>query len=598
MNASQPPIIGSQTITLFDLFCSGRFEVPWHQRLYDWKPEHVEELLLDLEGSVRAGRNCYFVGTIILVKAEKDRWRINDGQQRMVTLSLVFASLRQRFVELGDSLREHQARRLLFDIDAAGSGAGHDLSRLTPRITPPRDDRLHFNHMIRGERVGANGHLLQAWRKIDGFVQRLPNGRESVFFDFLIQRVEVACLDIPQTVDANLVFETINCRGKQLDDLDMIRNHLYSYFNGTDETTRRETVHDVLEDVRIHLVRGSKYSEYARCFFQSRYGHLPQTVFYRETRRHIQEAAQAHVGTHADYVYSLTQSLGRPERVTLFRVIDAPSQPDDFLNAVVAASGHANRRRNIATFLQELSRYKVTRPLVFSLLCRCMDISDAERRLMAKWIHNRIRNLNALVMRTAFVAPKFEPSRFEAEITSLARQVMAAPIEQVRDVKIDDGLSRCDTDQSVLDDARFVEQVGQLELKDPRRAKAFLYAINAHDDPQGGLLKQTRCSVEHILPKAERHWNGWNAFSRNHNPAHWVHRLGNLTVLAAKDNRPGDKDNRNFAAKRDAYAESLVAMTKRVASYSEWSPETVEERQKELAKLAAKTWAFRSANPA
>ena len=43
---------------------SGRFEVLWHQRYYDWKEEQVGELLFDLKDAVDNGKSCYTKPTI------------------------------------------------------------------------------------------------------------------------------------------------------------------------------------------------------------------------------------------------------------------------------------------------------------------------------------------------------------------------------------------------------------------------------------------------------------------------------------------------------------------------------------------------------
>lgn len=163
-------VIGARSTTFFDLFLSGRFEVPWHQRRYDWKAEHVDELLHDIADAVDANRRCYFLGTIILVKSPSNAWRINDGQQRMVTLSVICARLRNLFSAQDDSHRVHAAHRILFDIPENATVSVDSLDRLTPRLKPPRDDKAHYNLLVRGRRIGTNGKLTLAWHEIENFI--------------------------------------------------------------------------------------------------------------------------------------------------------------------------------------------------------------------------------------------------------------------------------------------------------------------------------------------------------------------------------------------------------------------------------------------
>ena len=45
-----------------ELFKMGRFEVPWHQRYYDWREEQVGELLADLKDAFDEDRESLFFG--------------------------------------------------------------------------------------------------------------------------------------------------------------------------------------------------------------------------------------------------------------------------------------------------------------------------------------------------------------------------------------------------------------------------------------------------------------------------------------------------------------------------------------------------------
>ena len=62
-------LIKSDSSLLAYLFHEGRFEVPWHQRYYDWTNENVAELLQDIDEAFKEDRKCYFLGTIIWSKS-------------------------------------------------------------------------------------------------------------------------------------------------------------------------------------------------------------------------------------------------------------------------------------------------------------------------------------------------------------------------------------------------------------------------------------------------------------------------------------------------------------------------------------------------
>ena len=587
----RPTVIDSSALTFFRLVCDAVFTVPWHQRRYDWKSEHVEELLQDIDDAISANRHCYFLGTIILVRSGPRQWRINDGQQRMVTLSLICACLRRLFTEHNDSRREHLALRVLFDIDENSTQTVENIDRLTPRVTPPRDDKTRYNLMIRGRNIGANGKLTQAWRQIDAFVLGMGLNKSAKFFDFLMQKLEVACLDIPDSVDPNSVYETINCRGKRLDDLDLIRNHLYSYFNSDADAERRDFVHENLEDVHVQLRDSSRFTDYARCYFQSRYGFLQKSNFYRDTRRHIQSNANRE-RTPADYVYRLVEDFSRRDKVELFRTIATPNRTDRFVEEFAKASGRAGKARNVSMFLRDLHAYKVTQPLLFALLWHYVRETDGRRkRRLARWIHARLEHITSFVMRTAFVAPKFEPSHFESEFSSLAEQVMSA--KHVEDINVDDGLKECDSTYGIIDDKKFKARMHVLEMRDNKKIKRFLFGVNCLAQTDGDLVNENRCTIEHVLPRAPRHWPTWRSFE-GVDPHDWIHRIGNLTLLGRQDNKPGERDNRDFQAKKGSYSRSAIQITRDIVACDDWSPREIVRRQRRLATRALRVWSFAS----
>lgn len=62
-----------------------------------------------------------------------------------------------------------------------------------------------------------------------------------------------------------------------------------------------------------------------------------------------------------------------------------------------------------------------------------------------------------------------------------------------------------------------------------------------------------------------------------------------MTLLQAADNR--EIGNAAFVEKRDVvYAKSMLQITQQLSSYTEWSRDAIEERQRKMARLACKVW--------
>jgi uncharacterized protein with ParB-like and HNH nuclease domain len=77
------------------------FTIPLYQRPYSWTTEHAGELLEDFLGFIRNEGNVeikdmkpYFLGSIVLIKGDNPESKIVDGQQRLVTLTILLSALR------------------------------------------------------------------------------------------------------------------------------------------------------------------------------------------------------------------------------------------------------------------------------------------------------------------------------------------------------------------------------------------------------------------------------------------------------------------------------------------------------------------------
>lgn len=588
-------VISAKAMLFSELFQLGRFDVPWHQRYYDWKPDDVRSLMQDLQDAVEEKRHCYFLGAIMLVELNNHHWEINDGQQRMVTVSLIYACLCRRFANHSQgSQREGHALRMLFDLKANNTWTLDEAAQYTPRIAPPRNDSMQYRQIIRGNTIGSNGTLTAAWEEIEGFFLTMNHNKLEQYFDFLQTKLEVACLWIPSNLDPNAVYETLNFRGKQLDDLDLIRNYVYSHFNSSGDFERKQTVHENLERIRPVLVSAKRTSEYMRCHLQCRFGFLRKDHFYRDVKEAIRKEVVGNNGNSvdkADFVYSLTERITSGELLELFRTITSTSTDIDFVRAFQSASGTTRSVRNLGVYLRELRGYKVTQPLVFAILTWYLHETDGRRkRRIARIANLNLQRLTTFVLRTAFVVPKFEPSHFETQFSIFARYILNA--DDLPSLEFADFLKDCDNSAfGILDDTKFVNALSDARMTGNTRIKQFLLGINADIQSDARLLDERFCTVEHVLPKSSQHWDMWSEF--NHQDAgEYIHRIGNLTILGPEDNKPGPKFNGDFQVKRDIFRHSGVKLTRDLSLNEQWSPAAIDERQKEMAEIAVQVWRF------
>lgn len=586
------PKIKSKTKFLSKVLYAGRFRVPWHQRHYDWTTQEVDDLLHDLKDALDAGKTCYFLGSIMLLKAyDNEPQRINDGQQRLITFSLMMSAFCRRFAEQqpADTAREKMALEVLFERSRTDFSRLADALHYTPRIVAPRNDRPVFNEIIKGSDIGSNGPLMMAWRKINRFVSSMDRARRESLFDFLLNRVEVSVLTVPKGVDANRVFETLNARGKNLSETDLIRNLLYSHFSAADDKERKNNVHNSLQKIGVILKANTNKkitSQYFRCYLQCYYGFLQEKRFYREFSNKAELTIRGDGAS--DKAYKLVQGLGRQDNIQLFRTVHSAKPSSVLEGRLPTISG----KRDLTVLLKELKNYSVAHPLCYALVYRYI-VEKEDRRKAGKIVARSLKNLNSFIMRSVFVTVSYRPSKIAKRLVDCAQQVFTGT--SLESLDISDDLERADASVGVLDDASFIQKMTDMRMSNNTKALRYLFGINAQGDKGADALRIDGCSVEHVLPESEKHWSSWVGF-KGGNPADWVYRAGNLVVLSRRENRGDDEFNANFANKRPALAKSPLWMARTVAEdHEEWTPDAIKRRSEQLAAAAARIWRFHRA---
>ncbi len=73
-----------------------RYIIPVYQRNYDWRPKQCEQLFNDLIQIIKKDRKTHFFGSIVTSSANKggkSDYLVIDGQQRILTISILFTAM-------------------------------------------------------------------------------------------------------------------------------------------------------------------------------------------------------------------------------------------------------------------------------------------------------------------------------------------------------------------------------------------------------------------------------------------------------------------------------------------------------------------------
>ena len=574
---------------LTDLLYNGEFIIPAYQRPYAWKAEHVNALLSDLHRCVSNSNPSHFFGVIKLHPIKKNQWDIIDGQQRIVTFSLICAYLCRTFGEnRADPARESHAMRVMFNVNERHSCTMADNAwNLDPRISMSTNDNGNYLTLVRGGTVKKNGALTEAWKTINDFFALPENqsleSRQKIF-DCLLNKLIVVCIEF-KNADPLTIFETENDRNKRLEPIQLACVHFYSCVRGNKKMEGE--IHRATDKIRT-LMNGDEeqFFAYARCFAQCRYGRLSSDRFAHDIRDAMEKLSRQKRAKETIY---LVAGMSEKHAIQAFDMLSkGPRKNEETLSQLAQDAGKSNNRRKIEDYLDDLRRYTVSQSVLFSLLRKYMEESQKEKKRTAKFVHQSSEFLWAFIQRAAHsFSGKFSPSQYEQGVAELARRITLGEVAATGDFLAT--LKKWDKKQDIIPDSSYIERMKTLQFRDSlTTAKYILARIN--EDVGGESVK--RGTAEHILPKAVEHRKGWDFDKDEHTV--YAHRLGNLTLLVSGANKSSEYDNSSFAVKKAVYQNSAYKITRQLCKYPKWDKRIIESRQARLARRAASIWRFKA----
>ncbi len=280
---------------------SSYFLIPPNQREYRWGYEQREKFWEDLITTIKfdfesGNHNAigHFLGAIVVIGKEKvhdqDRWEVIDGQQRLTTITILASCLIVYVEEITDRKLRRNLEHVLTDCFMSPS------SSEAPRIRLNREDDFYQNSVINNvtleekrqywdtdfrENSEVQCNIKDAFEfffsKIESYLDsqgderqdRIRNLVEALTENFYMLEVRTESLWL-----AYRLFETLNERGLDLSQADLIRNKLL-------EHAREEGVAVVSKVADLWTELTDYYEEQAEMKLE-----LPQIIQFSYTSRH------------------------------------------------------------------------------------------------------------------------------------------------------------------------------------------------------------------------------------------------------------------------------------------------------------------------
>jgi hypothetical protein len=550
--------------TIGDLLKADRtYRVPRFQRDYAWTEIEVDQLWRDVQDIVEHPSRDLFLGTIVLKPREPGAFELIDGQQRLVTLSMVFCAIRAKYSELDehkraediyrDFLGERNRRTLDYVLKLNLNELNHETYETKIIASHSIDD---VDATLKDKRLHKSNRLLvSAYTRLysmlkEGFEEH-DQSPEYLYDleDALSKKLKALVVVVQDEADAYQLFETLNNRGLDLSVTDLLKNFILSISGD-----RVEEAFKKWREITAEL-EFQDTSQFLLHYWVSKYGRLREKELYEAIKDKIKSDSQA---------ISFLRELGKAAAVYA-----ALENTDDFM-----WQQHGTRVRK---FLQALRIFKVKQ--CYPLLLAGIQTFDS------KYIQDLLHAVLVFVFRYNIIGSR-NPGDVENKYSDLAIKIrdekLASPRAVFNELK-----ELCPTDEE------FAKSFEDKEIKDSRLARYVLVEINNYllgSKELGTVEDEQELNLEHILPKSPSE----ECLAQLEDPENyreWVARVGNLTLIKGSINRK--IGNQPFKAKKEkVYTLSKLPINENLVNFKVWSEKSIKERQSQLAQVALKIWRF------
>lgn len=548
--------------------------VPNYQRPYTWKDEQINNLWEDLNDN----EDKYFLGTFVFNNEYLNSLNIKeivDGQQRLLTLTIFFAVLRDIFLELKDKTRSDRMQSNLIanqDLDGKDNTykfmPGKILENYFGKYIQKESTKIQESRPYTNEEklVKKNYELL--YSKIYKKLDNLNDNQEKI--DYLsklrdkVISLELVLVSVNKEEDAFTFFETINARGMQLSTSDIIKNLIF----------RKITEGQLLEESKIvqkwqniinsltNIEEEADVTRFIRYYWLSAKKKVNEKKLFSEIKKNIN-----------DYLLFLEELEKESEN---YRKIIFPDRKD-----------WEKYQLNIYKSIKNINLLNVKQiNCLFLSLIRIMNKPEFESMYKtSKLIEIFQKSENFTFIFTTIVGKS--PSTLEGIYSRYAIRINS--------INSKDELEKClsgllnDLKEKIPTKEEFIENFSNLTYKSTEKQINLLKYIFERINNKGkSEILLDNISIEHILPL-----NPVPEWSLNKSKIkEYVNCIGNLTIIGPEYNRQAA--NKVVKEKIDYYEKSSIDMTKELAKKfkenPKWGSDEIKKRSNELAEIAWDLW--------
>lgn len=556
-------VIKGNEFPLLKIFSSDfEYHIPAYQRPYAWTKEETGTLFDDLYSfyQTESDDENYFLGSIVLIKeSTKRRSDVIDGQQRLTTLTILFAVLASK---LSSDLRSSCMKRLQEEGDKLAGIASQ------PRLFLREWDQDFFYKYIQNVEIDellkidtetldteSKKHIKENCEVIsEKFEDSFTDEDEIIkFSSFLLNRCYIVVVSTPSQESAFRVFSVMNSRGLDLLPTDIIKS---------------ETIGKLPKELQsVYTAKWEKLENDAgRDGFNEIFTHT-RTIFA------LEKAKKNLLDEFHEHVVSKTEPK---------ELIDDYIEPytEAYLKLKNCAYSSTENAKDINDCLGWLNRIGNYDWMPSAILFMSQHSNDSEYLL---WFIKKLERLSSYLQITGQDVNK-RMARYKYVLMELQDNPSSTITNPITKIELTE-----------WEKSQFINTLaGDIYTMPSVRRNYIIQRLDSFVSDGGATYNTSLFTIEHVLPQTPSDESEWRKKWPDDNVRlKWLNKLANLVPLTRQRNSAAQ--NYDFDIKKDKYFKTKSGttsyqLTTQVVSYDEWTPEIVEERQRDLLGVLSDKW--------
>lgn len=274
---------------VYDLFNRQSYIIPRNQRRYVWEKRNWEELFGDVSLVAEGKCKSHFLGSFVLKDEGRDnglpKYTIIDGQQRIITLTILLASIlfwlrKEGLIEDYEGTKQYVIAKddKAKDIVMVKSDYHLSLEGIINGILNSKDKvikEISISGFLESYRnnVSKDKTVVDAFRFFLSTIKEKldrSDSRSKYLVSLRDAIVNVAYIGITSTSeeDSYTIFEILNARGIDLEDHELLKNYIMRYIQPESSRDKAKVVWNSIEDLL-----GSSLKKYVKHYATHRYGY-------------------------------------------------------------------------------------------------------------------------------------------------------------------------------------------------------------------------------------------------------------------------------------------------------------------------------------